>query len=87
VAPAAVAPSAGAAAADRPGMPTSTPWWSYRRVARNGRIEVACRLTDDHLYWLTPHELANWTVCAHCVGWISHWPAPVLAPPPVAAAA
>jgi len=57
-------------------MPSSTPWWSYRRVARNGRIEVACRLTDDHLYWLTPHELATWTVCAHCVGWITHWPAP-----------
>jgi hypothetical protein len=51
------------------------PWWSYRRHVRNGRIEVACRRTDDHLYWLTPGELASWTVCAHCVGWISHWPA------------
>lgn len=50
-------------------------WWSYRRQAANGRIEVACRETDEHLYWLTPHELASWTTCAHCVGWISHWPA------------
>ena len=57
------------------GVSPSTPWWTYRRIAANGRIEVACRETGDHLYWLTPQELANWTVCAHCVGWVSHWPA------------
>ena len=53
--------------------PTTT-WWIYRRDAANGRVEVACRETDDHLYWLSSDELASWTVCAHCVGWISHWP-------------
>jgi hypothetical protein len=56
-------------------MPAATPWWSYRRHASNGRIEVACRETGDHLYWLTARELTSWTVCAHCVGWVSHWPA------------
>ena len=55
-------------------MVTMIHWWKYRRHARNGRIEVACRETDDHLYWLTTRELATWTVCAHCVGWVSHWP-------------
>jgi hypothetical protein len=50
-------------------------WWRYRRHAANGRVEVACRETDDHLYWLNTRELACWTVCPHCVGWVSHWPA------------
>jgi len=54
----------------------SPPWWSYRRIAANGRVEVACRETEEHLYWLTPAELDSWTVCAHCVGWITHWPSP-----------
>jgi hypothetical protein len=49
-------------------------WWRYRRHAANGRIEVACRTTDDHLFWLSARELTTWTVCPHCVGWISHWP-------------
>jgi hypothetical protein len=49
-------------------------WWRYRRHAANGRIEVACAATDLHLYWLSPRELATWTVCAHCVGWVSQWP-------------
>jgi len=48
--------------------------FTFRRVAANGRTEVACRITDDHLFWLTDHELASWTVCPHCVGWVSHWP-------------
>ena len=50
-------------------------WWRYRRHAANGRVEVACGITDDHLFWLNAGELANWTVCPHCVGWVSHWPA------------
>jgi hypothetical protein len=64
-------------------MTTPTSWWSYRRHASNGRIEVACRETDDHLFCLSSDELASWTVCAHCVGWISHWPGlPPYAPDP-----
>ena len=55
-------------------MRASERWWRYRRHAANGRVEVACRTTDDHLFWLTNRELASWTVCAHCAGWISHWP-------------
>jgi hypothetical protein len=50
-------------------------WWRYRRIAANGRVEVACAAADDHQFWLDARELANWTVCPHCVGWISHWPA------------
>jgi hypothetical protein len=81
----AVGPLIGGQPALQPGRPApivsdvspSTPWWSYRRIAANGRIEVSCRATGEHLYWLTPRELADWTVCAHCVGWVSHWPAPV----------
>jgi hypothetical protein len=55
-------------------MPSSDGWFTFRRVAANGRAEVACRATDDHLFWLAEDEIANWTVCPHCVGWISHWP-------------
>jgi hypothetical protein len=55
-------------------MYASDRWWRYRRHARNGRVEVACRTTDDHLFWLSNQELSSWTVCAHCVGWVSHWP-------------
>ncbi|MBI5103412.1 MAG: hypothetical protein HZB46_00200 [Solirubrobacterales bacterium] len=49
-------------------------WWTFRRIAANGRAEVACARDGGHLFWLTEHELARWTVCPHCVGWISHWP-------------
>jgi hypothetical protein len=56
----------------------SEPWWRYRRQAANGRTEVECGATDDHLFWLNARELASWTVCPHCVGWVSHWPTDVL---------
>ena len=49
-------------------------WWHYRRHARNGRVEVTCAADGAHMYWLTNRELARWTVCPHCVGWITHWP-------------
>ncbi|HYI20770.1 MAG TPA: hypothetical protein VD836_18780 [Solirubrobacteraceae bacterium] len=49
-------------------------WWRYRRHASNGRVEVACAAEPGHMYWLSNRELAAWTVCPHCVGWITHWP-------------
>jgi hypothetical protein len=55
-------------------MRPSDRWWRYRCHALNDRIEVCCRASDEHRFWLSNRELASWTVCAHCAGWVSHWP-------------
>jgi hypothetical protein len=51
-------------------MLTGTRWWQYRRHSADGRVEVVCRAIEDHVFSLSNRELATWTACAHCAGWL-----------------
>jgi hypothetical protein len=48
--------------------------WKHIRTCSNGRHEVQCD-TCHRFAWLNDSELARWTECPHCLGWVTHWPA------------